>query len=124
MSDENMLDLSREEFLGAANDHVFEAADNVDIALGIHGSQVSATEPALTIKHFRGLLRHLVVAKHDREAAITKFSAFSHWDNCASHRIDDLDLDMRQRFSNGCCFQLKWIICQRHRDAATALRLP
>src|SRR5437588_8254534 len=124
MTKEEFLDLHREEVFASANHHILEPTYDVEIALHVHGRQVARMRPAVSINGLGGLLGHLVVTSHDHEASIAKFAALTYWHDLAGHRIDDFDLDMWQRFADGRRFQLKRIIRQRHRDAATALRLP
>src|SRR5712691_10328590 len=71
MANEEFLDLAWIDILTAANDHILEAANNVDIALCIHCCQVPAMQPTIAINGLSSLLRHFVVALHDEEAAIT-----------------------------------------------------
>src|SRR6266568_3952994 len=96
MTNQELLDLHRKEVLAPANDHVFEPAYNVKVALLVHGGQVSAMQPTLGVDGLGGLLGHLVVTSHDHEAAIAEFAALTYRHDLAGRRIDDFDLDMQQ----------------------------
>src|SRR5205085_3053985 len=41
-----LLDLARIDVLAAADDHVLDTADDVDVALGVHGREVAGVHPA------------------------------------------------------------------------------
>src|SRR5215467_10025504 len=79
MANQEFLDLAREEVLAAANDHVFEATHNVDIALRVHGGQVTRMEPAVCINGLSSRVFHIVVACHNHEATIAQLAALSDW---------------------------------------------
>ena len=110
MTNEELLDLHRKEVFACANDHVFEPAYDVEVAMLVHCRQVSRMHPAVIINGLVGLLGHLVVTSHDHEAAIAQFATLTYRHDLADRRIDDFDLDMRQRFADGRRFQLKRII--------------
>ena len=110
MTNEEPLDLHRKEVFAAANDHVFEAAYDVEVALRVHCRQVARMHPAVSINGLLCLLGHLVVTSHDHEAAIAQFAALTYRHDLAGRRIDDFDLDIWQRFADGRRFQLKRII--------------
>src|SRR5205085_11075844 len=81
MTNEELLDLHRKEVFASANDHVFEPAYDVEVAMLVHGRQVARMRPAVSINGLGGLLGHLVVTSHDHEASIAEFAALTYWHN-------------------------------------------
>src|SRR5579885_1102885 len=104
MPDEKLFDLGGEDVFAAANDHIFQAPNNVDIALGIHGGEIAGMQPALAIDRFGSLFGHLVVALHRQETTAAELAALATGNNLLRNRVDNLDLDMRQRCANRCRF--------------------
>src|SRR5258708_28207732 len=123
MADEERLDLRREEVLTATNDHVFEPTHDVEVALRVHGGKITRMQPAVSVNRLRSLLRHLVVAHHRHKATIAQFAALPDRHHRARRRIDDLDIDMRQRFAHRRRFQLARLLWHRRGKAATAFGL-
>src|SRR6266700_7319219 len=66
MADQKFLDFAWEDIFAATNNHVFETANDIDIAMSIHSRQVAGMQPAIAINSFRRLVRHVVVAIHDK----------------------------------------------------------
>src|SRR5581483_9656418 len=100
MAVEEFLDLSRIDVLAAPDDHVLQAADDVDVALVIHGGEVAGMHPAAVVDCLLGLLLIVPVALHHRVAARAELAG-----RPARHRlalaVDDLDLDVRQHLAHG-----------------------
>src|SRR5262249_44039886 len=107
MAHQELFDLEREEIFATANNHILEAAHDVDVALRVHGGQVAAIHPAIGVDDLSGLLWHLVVTGHDYEAAIAEFAALPDGDHLARRRINNPDIDMGQGFTHRRGFQLK-----------------
>ena len=97
MTNQQILYLAWENVFAAANNHLFQASHDIDVALLIHRCQVARVQPAVGIYGLGGLIRHVIVTCHHREAPATKFSFFPTWHNLAGHRIDDLDVQVRVR---------------------------
>ena len=100
MAVEELLDLARIDVLAAADHHVLQAADDVDVALLVHGREIAGVHPARLVDRLGGLLRVVPVALHHRIAAGAELAGLA-----ARHRlalgIDDLDLDVRQHLAHG-----------------------
>ena len=101
MANQELFNLAREDIFAAAYHHVFEAANDVDIALRVHGRKVARMQPAITINGVGGLLRHVVIARHHQVTPAAQFATFSTWYNLTRGRVDNLDLTMRHRHPNG-----------------------
>ena len=97
---EELFDLARIDVLAAANDHVLEAAHDVDVALLVHGREVAGTHPAGLVDRFLRLGLVVPVAFHHRVATRAELAGLA-----ARHRpalgVDDLDLDVRQHLAHG-----------------------
>src|SRR6266576_6633589 len=74
MADEELFDFAWKYIFATANNHVFETANDINITMSIHSRQVSRVQPAIVINSFRGLVRHVVVAIHDKVSSTTQFS--------------------------------------------------
>src|SRR5215472_8700654 len=79
--------------------------------------------PAILVYCLGGLLGHVIVTLHCQKSSIAELATFPTRHHLASYRIDDLDIDIRQRFPNCRRFQLEWIFRQRRGYTATAFRL-
>src|SRR5258708_34617812 len=80
-------------------------------------------EPTLAVNGLGRLLWHVLGPAHRQEAPITELAALSNRDDLTRRRVDDLDVDMGQRFADRRRFQLEWIIRQRRGNTATAFGL-
>src|SRR5947209_13839123 len=96
MADEEFLNLAREDIFPAANDHIFEAANNINVALSIHGCQVTRMQPAFAIDGFSGFLGHLVIALHDEETPAAKFAALSAGYYCTGRWLNNFHIGIGQ----------------------------
>src|SRR5258708_14380231 len=68
MGVENLLDLAREELLAAAVDHLLEAADDAQAAMGTDHAEIATAEPAVGQEGFGVGGGVMVVAEMDRGA--------------------------------------------------------
>jgi len=59
-----MVDHDRKEVFAPANDHIFETAYDVEVALLVHGGQISAMGPIIAVDYLGCLLGHLVITGH------------------------------------------------------------
>jgi hypothetical protein len=92
---EELLDLARVDVLPASDDHVLDAADDLDVAVLAHHRQVAGVHPAPRVDRLRRLLRFVPVAEHHAVAAGAQFARLTARPGHARHRVDDLDLDVR-----------------------------
>ena len=74
MAVEEFLDLARIEVLAAANHHVLDAADDVDIALIVHRGEVAGVHPARRVDRLARRLLVVPVAAHDDVPAAAQLS--------------------------------------------------
>src|SRR4029077_11820361 len=91
---QELFDLARIDVLAAADDHVLDPADDVDVTVRVHRGQVAGVHPAGGID---GLARRLFVVPvppHDHVAAAAELARDVPWNDSAGSRIDDLDLDV------------------------------
>src|ERR1700712_1218142 len=98
---EELLDLARVHVLPAADDHVLDAAGDVDVALVVHHAEVAGVHPAGAVDHLGGLLRLLPVAQHHRVAAGAELARGAARDRQPGLRVDDLRLEVGQRAADG-----------------------
>src|SRR6266576_7056111 len=100
MTNQQFLDLTREDVLAATNHHFSQASNNINITSLIHYGQVACMQPAITINGLGGLLRHIIVTSHHQKSPATEFATFSNSHDLACRRIDDFDIYMRIRYSH------------------------
>ena len=94
---EDFFDLARGDILAAANDHVLDSTDDVDVAVIVHDRQVTAVHPAVRSIGRRSRRWVVPVAEHDTVAASAKLAGRATRTVVAGLRIDDLDFDVRER---------------------------
>src|SRR5579883_1462639 len=123
MANQEFFDLAREKVLAAANDHLFEAAHDIDVAICIHCRQVAGVQPALGVDGLRRPVGYIVVAGHDDGAATADFAALADRNGRACGRVDDLDIGMWQGFADGCRLALEGVIGQGDGHGAGIFRL-
>src|SRR5579884_2940528 len=92
---EKLFDLAGIDVLAAANDHILDAPDDVDIALLVHGGQVSGMHPARTVDSLSGRFGIVPVAEHHAVPTRAEFTRLPHWHNFARRGINNLDLQVR-----------------------------
>ena len=66
---EELLDLARVDVLAAADHEVLDPADDVEVAVAVHGGQVAGVHPPRAVEDVSSLLRLVPVADHHRVAA-------------------------------------------------------
>ena len=54
---EEFLDLPRVHVLAAADDHVLDPADDIQVAVGVHDGEIAGVHPARRVDGLGGLLR-------------------------------------------------------------------
>src|SRR5262249_35183992 len=95
-----LLDLARRDVLTAPDDHVLEPAGDVDVAVRVHGRQVTGVHPARGIDRLGGLAGFPPVAEHHRVPARAQLTGNAAGHGRTGFRIDDLDLDVRMHSSD------------------------
>src|SRR5438067_1535733 len=91
---QEFLDLARIDVLAAADNHVLDAPDDVDVALVVHGRQVTGVHPARGVDGLTGRFGIVPVTEHDAVAARAQLARLTPQQDLASWRVDDLDLDV------------------------------
>src|SRR4029434_8757087 len=92
---EELLDLAWIDVLAAADDHVLDPADDVGVAVGVHGRQVAGVHPARLVDGLAGGLGVVPVAEHDHVPAGAQLARGVAGDDPPAVGVDDLDLDVR-----------------------------
>ena len=83
---EELLDLPRVHVLAAADDHVLDAADDVEVAVGVHHREVAGVHPAVGVDRLGGALGVVPVAEHHRVAARAELARLAPADGGARTR--------------------------------------
>src|SRR5581483_7371339 len=91
---EELLDLPGVDVLPAPDDHVLDAADDVDVAVLVHGGQVAGVHPARPVDGLGGALRVVPVAGHHRVAPGAQLAGRPPGDDPARLGVGDLHLDV------------------------------
>ena len=110
MADQELFDFAGEEIFATANNHIFQATHDIDIAACIHCRQVAGMQPAIAINGLCGLFRHVVVALHDDHAPAAYFAALSYRYNLASLGANDFDVGIRIRNAHRGRLEFKRIV--------------
>src|SRR5205823_7326598 len=91
---EELLDLPGIDVLSTADDHVLDAADDVDVAVGVHRGQVAGVHPAAAVDGLSGALGVVPVAHHHRVAPGAQLARRAGGHDPAGLGVDDLHLDV------------------------------
>ena len=91
MCHQRVLDLHTSYVFAAADDHVFDAVNDVEVAVIVETSDVAGTKPTVCETLGVEIVSIPVTAKHCA-AADTKFAARTGWRN-PSGVVDDLDIE-------------------------------
>ena len=94
MGVQEFLDLARIDVLAAADNHVLDAPDDVDVALVVHGRQVPSVHPARGIDGLTGRFGIVPVTEHDAVAARAQLARLTARQNLTALGVNDLDLDV------------------------------
>src|SRR5690606_21395372 len=86
---EEFFDLFRVDVLSATDDHVFDAADDLHIAVFVHGGQVAGVHPAGVVDGFVGCLFVVPVLQHHTVATGAEFADLAAGHNVAGAGVDD-----------------------------------
>src|SRR5437879_464598 len=110
MGIQKFLDLTGIDVLPSPNDHIFDAPDDINIALFIHRCQVTCMHPARLVNGSLRRLGIIPVAQHNAIATRTQFSWYALRHDLTAFRIDDLDFEMRMNLAHCGDALLKWRI--------------
>src|SRR5579872_3489095 len=92
---EEFLDLAWVYVLAAANNHILDASDNIDITFCIHCSEIAGVHPVGTVNGvYRGLFV-VPVAEHDAVAACAKLASCANRHNLLCCRVNNFNLKVR-----------------------------
>src|SRR5215467_3167674 len=105
---EEFLDLTGIDVLTAANDHVLDTPNNIDIAINIHCRQVAGMHPVGLIDSTSRLLRIIPVAQHNAIASCAELTRLANRDDLTRLRINNFDLNMRMNSANAADTFLEW----------------
>ena len=83
----------------AADHHVLDAADDVEIPVLVHGGEIARVHPAGPVDRFGGPFGIIPIAKHDAIAARAEFAGRARRHDMAV-AVHDLHLDMRMDASH------------------------
>src|SRR5207249_11639321 len=87
---EKLLHFARVDVLAAADDHVLDPADDVDVALLVHGGEVAGVHPARRVDRLARRLLVVPVAAHDDVAAAAQLAGRAPGQDHAGLGVDDL----------------------------------
>src|SRR5581483_10448543 len=91
---EELLDLPGVDVLPAPDDHVLDAADDVDVAVLVHRGQVAGVHPAALVDGLGRALGVVPVARHHGVAPGAGHARRPPGDDPPGFRVDDLHLDV------------------------------
>ena len=91
---EEVLNLLGRNVFAAADDEVFDASFDVDVALFVHRAEVAGVHPALRVEHALGGLGVVPVTQHHRVATGADFAGFAAWEHASGVGVDDFDFDV------------------------------
>src|SRR6266566_8332707 len=123
MADEELFDFAWKDIFATANNHVFETANEINIASRIHSCKIAGVQPALAINCFRSLIRHVVVAIHDKVSSTAQFSTLSAMNSLSPSWIDDFHFAMRHGYAHCCRFQFESVLLQCQGNSCAGLGL-
>src|SRR5439155_11830228 len=121
---EELLDLAGIHVLAAPDDHVLDAPDDVDVALGIHGGEVARVHPPVLVDGLSRAFGIVPVADHHRVAAGEQLARLTPGHRAARLRRDDLDLDVRVDPADGADPAIELIVGPRLGGDRRRLRHP
>ena len=98
---EELLNLARINIFATSDNHVLDPPDDVEIAVVVHHRQIARVHPAGRVDGFMRGRVVVPVTEHDRVAARAEFARSPSGHQPAGVGVDDLDLDVWVRRSNG-----------------------
>src|SRR5690554_6835413 len=90
MGIEEFLNLFRVDVLATANHHVLDTTHDLNVALVIHGGQITGMHPAGFVDRFSGCLFVVPVFQHDAVTACAQLADFTARHDLAAARIHNL----------------------------------
>src|SRR5581483_3973646 len=93
MAEEELLDLAWIDILAAADHHVLDAPDDVEVTVLIHGGEVAGMHPSGAVDRLRRALGIVPISLHHAVSARAKFTGRS-WRHDPALAVDDLHFDM------------------------------
>src|SRR5438105_4364607 len=100
MVQEYLFDFARVDVFAAANDHLFFAAANVDVAVGVHDGEVARVKPSGRVDGFSGGVRVVPVAGHDGIAPGAQFALLAAVDDAPGGWVGNFDFEVRDGFAD------------------------
>src|SRR5471030_190961 len=97
---QKLFDLPRVKVFTAADDHILDSPDNVDIAVRIHRGEIARVHPAFGVDCLARPVGLLPVATHDRVATSAEFSGLAALHGLAGQRVDNLYVEVRQHLTD------------------------
>ena len=95
VGEQELLDLPRVHVLAAADDHVLDPPDDVDVAVVVHHGEVAGVHPPVGVDGVGRARLVVPVARHHRVAARAELAGLATRQRVAGRRIGDADLDVR-----------------------------
>src|SRR5437879_2217893 len=114
MSEKEFFNLSREDFLAAAADHIFLPPRDLNVPTFIHHRHITTMEPPGAVTRISCRLWIVIITSHHIVAAIAKLAMLTAWQCAASNWIDNLLFLVRQHFTDRAATQLDGIIDLGH----------
>ena len=112
---QKFFNLARVDVLAATDHHVLDAADDVHVALGVHGGQVAGVHPAVGVNGFMRFGGVFPIAVHHRIALGAELATLATGHGGTRFGVHDLDLQMRLHLAYG-----RYALVQRRVGAALA----
>ena len=112
---QEFFNLARVDVLAATDHHVLDAADDVHVALGVHGGQVAGVHPAVGVNGLMGFGRVFPIAMHHRIALGAELATLTAGHDGAGFGVHDLDLQVRLHLAYS-----RYALVQRRVGAALA----
>ena len=111
---EELFDLTRVNVFATANDHVLNAAGDIQVAVLVHDRQVARMHPPSVVDRFSSLVWFVPVPAHHRVPARTQLTFLSTRQRQPGDRVSHLHLHVRHDAANGLRATLNRIVCTRH----------
>src|ERR1700730_10461407 len=92
MAVEKLLNLTRIDVLAAANDHVLDPSDDVEVSLVVHCREVAGVHPAPSVDSLSRPFVIVPIPAHDDVSTAAQLASLAAVDYVAGRRVDDFDL--------------------------------
>jgi len=120
---EELLDLARVNVLPATDHHVLEPANDLEVALLVHGAEIARVVPAVLVKRGMGGRGIVVITFHNAVAAGADLADLAERYDLAGLGINDLEFCVRECTPDRGDPAFERILGRGHRDARTCLGL-